>query len=159
MTSGSHLSAPRSPHHSPHHTTLSAAAGAAASATHAGRLLKGAEGLIAQLPLPWRPWWSRRAGHAQPESNPPSIGVLICSPSKVRSAAPGPSPGDGGPGVTGDPHHSLSPGPHCSVVPTLPYPGFMKDLGSFIFPPAVIQRVLTTRLLLGTGLSKYPRLS
>lgn len=35
----------------------------------------------------------------------------------------------------------------------------MKYLGSFIFPPAVIQRVLTTRLLLGTGLSKYPRLS
>ena len=35
----------------------------------------------------------------------------------------------------------------------------MKYLGSFIFLPAVIQRVLTTRLLLGTGLSKYPRLS
>ena len=37
-----------------------------------------------------------------------STGVLICSPSKVRSLAPGPSLGDG---ITGDPHHSLPPAP------------------------------------------------
>lgn len=42
---------------------------------------------------------------------PTSTSVLIYSSSKVRSAAPGLSQGDGGPGVTGDPHHSLPPAP------------------------------------------------
>ena len=125
----------------------------------AGRLLKGAEGLIAQLPLPPRPWWGRRARHAQPESNPRLHRRSYLLPQQSQVGGSWPQPRRRGPQNHRGPSSLFAPRPHSSVVPNLPSSGFMKYLGSFIFLPAVIQRVLTTRLLLGTGLSKYPRLS
>lgn len=158
MTPGSRLSAPRPPHHSPHHTTVSSSRSCCVS--HSRReVIKRSRGTHRSAPPPAAPKVGLEGRPGMPSRRviPTSTGVLICSSSKVRSAAPGLSQGDGGPGVTGDPHHSLPPPP--LFCPNLPSLGFMKYLGSFIFPPAVIHCVLTTRLLLGTGLSKYPRLS
>lgn len=118
MTHGSLVSAPPPPCHSSPHTTLRQQQPAAASATHAGWLLKGAESTVSSPSCCRQPWEGLGPGMPSPGVTSPPF--LIYSSSKVRLAAPDPSPG--GSLQSWEPpllHHSLPSPRSCPQVSIL----------------------------------------